>query len=164
MSVNIPFLTYDVYSSHVPQVVHGLSVPIGKLGYRLPRTWSSRIGSRTNSRDPEEPDDPFRIRDRVRSVENTLHADKGRQANGQRMREEPARPVFRIGGSVIQSGVSTPGSRTIVNGNQDDFIDRVQLGDYQQRSESGAVGEEPESPNQVANEDAGAKGSVINEV
>lgn len=80
------------------------------------------------------------------------------------MREEPARPVFRIGGSVIQSGVSTPGSRTIVNGNQDDFIDRVQLGDYQQRSESGAVGEEPESPNQVANEDAGAKGSVISEV
>ncbi|KAL8865309.1 MAG: hypothetical protein Q9174_006956, partial [Haloplaca sp. 1 TL-2023] len=79
-------------------VVHGLSVPLGKLGYHLPRTMSRTPSSM--ERDPEEPEpaEPFHIRDRVEHEGQVLH---GR--NQQRSRTGPLRPIFRIGGSVIGS-------------------------------------------------------------
>ena len=77
--------------------MHGLSVPIGKLGYHLPRTLSSAIGSNSASMDPEEPEEPFRLHDRSQPGA-TLRPDRDR-----RVRDEPPRPVFRIGGSIIQS-------------------------------------------------------------
>lgn len=53
------------------------------------------------SMDPEEPVPPFRIVDRVRNTTLMPH-QRDHQRNEQRAREEPLRPVFRIGGSVIQ--------------------------------------------------------------
>lgn len=84
------------------KVVHGLSVPIGKLGSRLPRTLSTAITSRSISVDPEEPEPPFQIRDRIRNKTLILH-QKDQSKDEQRAREEPLRPIFRIGGSVIQA-------------------------------------------------------------
>ena len=80
--------------SDVFKVVHGLSVPIGKLGYHLPRTLSNAVGSNSVSMDPEEPQPPFHLRERV----TDMRRDKDR-----RTAEEPSRPVFRIGGSVIRT-------------------------------------------------------------
>jgi sodium/hydrogen antiporter len=68
-------------------VVHGLSVPLGKVGYHLPRTISSAIASR----DVDEPE-PFHIRGRSES-RSQLRFRQGRAT--------PQPQVFRIGGSVI---------------------------------------------------------------
>ena len=46
-------------------VVHGLSVPLGMLGYHFPRTVSSAMISRSVSEDPEEPHISFQLRSRV---------------------------------------------------------------------------------------------------
>lgn len=83
-------------------VVHGLSVPLGKVGYHLPRTVTSAFST---SREVDEPE-PFHVRDALaRSTEAAHEAERGmrrRRDPG----ETPARPVFRIGGSVIKSPVS----------------------------------------------------------
>jgi len=98
------------------QVVHGLSVPLGKLGYRLPRTISSAIISQSVTEDPEEPDRPFHIRERIQNNFQMPQPNQ-RQRNDQRPREiEPPRPVFRIGGSVIPSGTNTPQAATFKEG------------------------------------------------
>lgn len=81
--------------------MHGLSVPVGKLGYHLPRTLSSAFVSHSASADPEEPQPPFRLQERV----NVVRQDRDRRAP-----EEPPRPVFRIGGSIIQT--NKPGAVT----------------------------------------------------
>ena len=81
------------------QVVHGLSVPLGKLGYHLPRTISSAI----ESREIDEPE-LFRFR-RANNEEQTLR-NRHRRRLGRRSQDEPARPVFRAGGSIIQPGIT----------------------------------------------------------
>ena len=88
--------------------MHGLSVPLGKLGYHLPRTLSSAIASRSLSDDPGETHPPFRIREQIQSRAQ-LDNERSRQRNSQRMRGEPPRPIFRIGGSLIQSTASENG-------------------------------------------------------
>ena len=96
----------------LPKVVHGLSVPIGKLGYHLPRTFSSAVGSRSMSMDPEDPEEPappFRVRDRIQHLEST------RQDRNKPVRDQPARPIFRIGGSVIRSAPPEDGSTEAAN-------------------------------------------------
>ena len=87
-------------------VVHGLSVPLGKLGYHLPRTISTAIVSRSGSEDPTEPA-PFHLRERIATSSPTVHQNQ-RTRNEQRSRLEPLRPIFRIGGSIIPSDSSTP--------------------------------------------------------
>ena len=82
------------------QVVHGLSVPLGKLGYHLPRTISSAI----ESREVDEPE-PFRIREHLQQAEEQILRQRHHRPKEQRGRDEsPPRPVFRIGGSVIRPG------------------------------------------------------------
>ncbi len=71
-------------------------MPLGKLGYHLPRTLSTAIGSNSASMDPEEPTPPFRLRDRI----TTGVAERD---DRDRRTRDPPRPVFQIGGSVIQS-------------------------------------------------------------
>jgi hypothetical protein len=89
-------------------VVHGLSVPLGKLGYHLPRSISQ-----ARSRDVDEPE-PFHIAERLQMEGDS--ALRQRRANGPRSpHDTPPRPVFRIGGSVIrnkenESGTFTPTS------------------------------------------------------
>lgn len=52
--------------------------------------------------DPDEPESPFQLRDRVRNKTLMPH-QRDQPRNEQRAREEPLRPVFRIGGSVIRA-------------------------------------------------------------
>jgi hypothetical protein len=84
-------------------VVHGLSVPLGKLGYHLPRTMS---GAFTPNSEVEEPDAPFHI-NHTRSM---LKIGKSRPKRDPS--ERPQNATFRVGGSVIRSrpgsGLVTP--------------------------------------------------------
>ena len=82
------------------QVVHGLSVPLGKLGYHLPRTISSAI----ESRDLDQPE-PFRISEHVQQSEDQILRHRRRLPKEPRAPDaSPPRPVFRIGGTLIRPG------------------------------------------------------------
>ncbi|KAL9615042.1 MAG: hypothetical protein Q9167_000465 [Letrouitia subvulpina] len=81
-------------------VVHGLSVPLGKLGYHLPRTLSRSAGSRKDAVNLNTPM-PFHIQDHV---ENQPHQPERPRKPG----TDPTRPVFRIGGSIIRHMGSEP--------------------------------------------------------
>ncbi|KAI4132745.1 MAG: hypothetical protein LQ347_002479 [Umbilicaria vellea] len=113
-------------------IVHGLSVPLGKLGYHLPRTISNAM----ESREIEEPQ-LFHLRGRVSTEEQTLR-NRHRRRPARRSQDEPARPVFRVGGSIINpgfSGSTTPRERTTHG---------ITLGDItRNNSMSGKSGETP---------------------
>jgi len=87
-------------------VVHGLSVPIGKLGYHLPRTVSSAFST---SVERDEPDRPFQTGERI-DLKRSTQGGKIRQRRNPN--ERPQNAVFRVGGSVItsepRSEVETP--------------------------------------------------------
>ncbi|CRG83190.1 Na(+)/H(+) antiporter 1 [Talaromyces islandicus] len=88
-------------------VVHGLSVPLGKAGYHIPRTISSALSE----------NEPIRIpsRNNTHSTATTpvlpglrynrnRNRNRGRDAQQQHSeRDMPARPVFRIGGGNVNS-------------------------------------------------------------
>lgn len=92
--------------------MHGLSIPLGKLGFYLPRTLSQAFDS-TMSDDPQ----PFRVRDRPEAPGGALR-ERRRQQTPVSGQSTPAlsstpteRPIYRIGGTVIrnrQSGTMTP--------------------------------------------------------
>jgi hypothetical protein len=92
--------------------VHGLSIPLGKLGFYLPRTLSQAFDS-TMSDEPQ----PFRVRDRLEAPGGILR-ERRRQQTSTSGQSTPApssapteRPIYRIGGTVIldrQSGTITP--------------------------------------------------------
>jgi sodium/hydrogen antiporter len=96
----------------LPKVVHGLSIPLGKLGFYLPRTLSQAFDS-TTSDDPQ----PFRVRDRPEAAGGVLR-ERRRQQTPTSGQSTPApssapteRPLFRIGGTVIrdrETGMMTP--------------------------------------------------------
>lgn len=117
-------------------IVHGLSVPLGKVGWHLPRTLSS-LGShsisRSSSNDPDEPDHAFRI---GRAAINTSAIQVGPT-------EERPRQIFRIGGTVIKDprsrSKSAKGSRS-ASGDREGISSGVQTpkdrrGDYEKRHE-----------------------------
>ena len=79
-------------------VVHGLSVPLGKVGYHLPRTVSSAFST---SREVEEPE-PFHLREDVARATQAAHEAERGMRRRRDPTEAPPRPVFRIGGSVIR--------------------------------------------------------------
>lgn len=89
-------------------MVHGLTIPLGKLGFYLPRTLSQAFDS-TTSDDPQ----PFRVRDRAEGSSGMLRERRRRtQTSGQ---STPVtvneREMYRIGGTVIRdrnSGTITP--------------------------------------------------------
>lgn len=102
--------------SHPPrpkQIIHGLSIPLGKLGYQLPRTLSNAV-----SRDADEPA-PFHLpaplpHTELRHRHRQDHPRSGNVSPGQRT---PQRPIFRIGGSVIRAGKNS-GASSPVGGNE----------------------------------------------
>lgn len=96
------------------KVVHGLSIPVGKLGYRLPRTFSSAPRSQSLSLDRGEPEIPFRVVNRAQNKGPILHGLRDRPRSEQGDREEPERSVFRIGGSIIRP--TTPQQSTPLEG------------------------------------------------
>ncbi|EKG11115.1 Cation/H+ exchanger [Macrophomina phaseolina MS6] len=100
-------------------VVHGLSIPVGKLGILIPRTLSSAVSS---DREPDEPA-PFHIRSFTeQSLPGLLRNRHSASASGTATPRSAAtgstaaaasflpRPLFRIGGSVIRnkSGCQQP--------------------------------------------------------
>ncbi|KAK3321088.1 Sodium/hydrogen exchanger family-domain-containing protein [Cercophora scortea] len=87
-------------------IVHGLSIPLGKLGFYLPRTLSGRVsGAASTDRDAAAP--PFRlgsrattfVTDRLRSRRNSTDETPPGGAAG--AGPSPINPVYRIGGTVI---------------------------------------------------------------
>jgi len=87
-------------------VVHGLSVPLGKLGFWFPRTLS-----RTLTLDNEN-DSRFRIRERVSNAFPVLSTSRSRSRNAtpRHSTSNVHLPIHRIGGTVIRAGGS--GSET----------------------------------------------------
>ncbi|KAK6084092.1 sodium/hydrogen exchanger family protein [Seiridium cupressi] len=88
-------------------VVHGLSIPLGKLGFYLPRTISRTLTM-------DETDDPqpsFRMRGRLSGMfppSRTIGSiSRSRNSTTQNSpdasRSASAQPVYRIGGSVIRN-------------------------------------------------------------
>ncbi len=87
------------------QVVHGLSIPLGKLGYYLPRTISRGLPSPTTEGGTIS---SFHIGARMSStIPFRRTRTSGRSSLDTSLpRESPAnmpQPIFRIGGSVIPS-------------------------------------------------------------
>lgn len=91
-------------------VVHGLSIPLGKLGIQIPRTFSNAVSSDRNSDEPA----PFHIRSFTeQSLPGILRNRHSNTASGTTTPRSAAtgstganllpRPLYRIGGSVIRS-------------------------------------------------------------
>jgi sodium/hydrogen antiporter len=78
-------------------VVHGLSVPIGKLGYHLPRTVSSAFST---SMERDEPGQLFQTGERIDHARST---QGGKIRQRRNPNERPQNAIFRVGGSVITS-------------------------------------------------------------
>lgn len=96
-------------------VVHGLSVPLGKLGYNLPRTMS---GAFTPTSENEDSDTAFPVRERI-SHTRPFQSGKSRQKRDPN--ERPENAIFRVGRSVIQS---RPASETAIHDDGNDEPDR----------------------------------------
>ncbi|RDW71359.1 putative Na(+) antiporter 1 [Coleophoma cylindrospora] len=96
-------------------VVHGLSIPLGKFGFFLPRTLSRAFATSSN----DEPQS-FHIGGRVSAVSSGVLRER-RNRRGQSGATTPtgttstsARPIYKIGGTVIPDrdrGTITPGTR-----------------------------------------------------
>ncbi|KAK1597674.1 sodium/hydrogen exchanger family protein [Colletotrichum navitas] len=88
-------------------VVHGLSIPLGKLGYYAPRTLSRGVSFMSGA--GEDNTQPFRIRGRVvfpfgRSRSLGLEGQRAYDAESRAQSpsgNERSRPIYRIGGSII---------------------------------------------------------------
>ncbi|KAH8781935.1 Sodium/hydrogen exchanger family-domain-containing protein [Hyaloscypha finlandica] len=89
-------------------VVHGLSVPLGKLGFFLPRTLSRAFSSQPNESGSFQAGDQIRtpplgvLRERIRKSNHSGQSTP-RSASGQR-------PLYRIGGTIIRDGHATASS------------------------------------------------------
>lgn len=91
-------------------VTHGLSIPLGKLGYYLPRTISRSVTDDPNT--PGGSQAPFRMGSRVNSIGlrlptfTTAASSSRRNSQDARSpapsRANSVRPVWRIGGTVIR--------------------------------------------------------------
>ena len=88
------------------QIVHGLSVPLGKLGYRLPRTISSAL----EANNVEEPQ-LFNTGESAQDVQELLRRRRSHGKESSTGTKIPLQPVFRIGGTVMATNSSAPQSR-----------------------------------------------------
>ncbi|KAK5162544.1 Sodium/hydrogen exchanger family-domain-containing protein [Cryomyces antarcticus] len=85
-------------------VVHGLSIPLGKLGFYLPRTISSAISS-----DPVEEPAAFHLRDRTVNGEQNLARTLHRSEQVPAPDGQHPRAMFRVGHSTIRNRDSRSG-------------------------------------------------------
>ena len=98
------------------QVVHGLSIPLGKLGFFLPRTLSRAFTSQDNSEN-----NSFAIGDRIRTSTSGVLRERRKRKSPSRTSPprqstpttssgaSSSRPIYRIGGTVIRDkGTGTP--------------------------------------------------------
>ncbi|KAL2016354.1 hypothetical protein VTK56DRAFT_3840 [Thermocarpiscus australiensis] len=87
-------------------VVHGLSIPLGKLGYYLPRTLSRGVTTPLSEGRDAVP--PFRLGSRVATF--AFRRSRSGQPGDATETAAPGlvRPVFRIGGSVVPGTQNEP--------------------------------------------------------
>ncbi|KAJ5899812.1 Cation/H+ exchanger [Penicillium taxi] len=79
-------------------IVHGMSIPVGKAGYNLPRTLSNAISSSVDVSEPI----PISIIPHTHSTATAEQTGSSfRPRKRSRTHESPHPPVFRIGHSVI---------------------------------------------------------------
>jgi hypothetical protein len=88
----------QILTSTSTQVVHGLSIPVGKVGFHLPRTISAVMTSDSTSENPQQ---PFNLRGRVFSRSASRERNRHVSDTLQSPPDQPQRPLYRIGGSVI---------------------------------------------------------------
>ena len=94
------------------QVIHGLSIPLGKLGFYLPRTISQAFSS-----DRDEPE-PFHIRNHAREASHEFEQGLRHRPvtdNPQSLTNPPPRRVYPIGRSTIRPNDSNSTSQTRVS-------------------------------------------------
>lgn len=104
-------LSIKFYGSYLlEQVVHGLSIPLGKLGYNLPQTLSRAMTDDADTGNTA----PFRIANRVNSIGLRLPTFSSSRRNSEERsrttgphspissRSNSLRPIWRIGGSLIR--------------------------------------------------------------
>jgi hypothetical protein len=88
-------------------VVHGLSIPLGKLGFFLPRTLSRAFTSQENSEN-----NSFAVGDRIRSSTSGVLRERRKRKSPPRQSglstpttnsvSTSTRPIYRIGGTVLR--------------------------------------------------------------
>ena len=119
------------------------------------------MGSRSVSEDPEEPEAPFHIRDRVVS-ELQAQSSRERQRNEQRPRNEPPRrEVFRIGRSTIPSVSTTPRTLDVEIGGPTDAVElstpkespRIAVDDSQSVPSKGSSSKDTQQDSPVREDD-----------
>ncbi|KAF2269004.1 putative Na/H antiporter [Lojkania enalia] len=86
-------------------VIHGLSIPLGKLGFYLPRTISNAI-----STDADEPE-PFHVREHAAGAEQEMESGLRRRAGNDSSQNVPQRLV-RIGRSIIRPSEPNSANQT----------------------------------------------------
>lgn len=92
----VPLCSKGIQALTTIQIVHGISVPLAKAGYHIPRTISSALSTSTTY-DPE----PITIPG-VQNTHSTATRGQDPTALGRNRRERIPPPPFRIGGSVIR--------------------------------------------------------------
>ena len=78
-------------------VVHGLSVPLGKLGYHLPQSMSAALSA---SLERDNSDIPFSLGPRLGQYVSRGGIRKRPKRNPE---EQPPNAIFRVGGSIVRS-------------------------------------------------------------
>ncbi|USP80855.1 uncharacterized protein yc1106_08129 [Curvularia clavata] len=92
-------------------VVHGLSIPMGKLGLNFPRTISTALSfARTSSTNPNDSEPPFHVQSDGTTAMATDADSRGSRTPGYSRSLSDSLPsrMVRIGRSLIRSGTTTP--------------------------------------------------------
>ncbi|KAK6955573.1 hypothetical protein Daesc_003213 [Daldinia eschscholtzii] len=104
-------VTIFMWYGAVCPVVHGLSIPLGKFGFYLPRTISRSLTSAE--------DVPFQIGARI--VPQSRSRDVTATHTPTDSRSVSARPVFRVGGSIITEQTENTTEAVGAGNSQDDL-------------------------------------------
>ncbi|KAJ5937183.1 Cation/H+ exchanger [Penicillium verhagenii] len=86
-------------------IVHGLSVPVGKAGYHLPRTLSIAITSSTAENDPVPIETTRHSHSTAMPIDNDSSSFRSRR---RRQYSSPTPPLFRLGRSKVPSPSPCP--------------------------------------------------------
>lgn len=109
------------------KVIHGLSIPVGKLGLYLPRTISQAI-----SRESTDVPPAFHVDERAINPQSALqneHHDRqpsDENASKAPSGEFPLRPMYRIGGSIIKN--EDPNTRSPTDTSENNSNEKTQNG------------------------------------
>ncbi|KAF2121258.1 Sodium/hydrogen exchanger family-domain-containing protein [Lophiotrema nucula] len=138
-------------------VIHGLSIPLGKLGVYLPRTISNALSH--SSEDPDSPA-PFHISENAAEaeseIEGVLRRRPGTNNNSNRRVFRIGHPVIRPSESSASQGPKTPAPFALSNA---PTAAPTSAGTSRRPSVSGER-REPESHEMTSSEERGGQGKV----